>query len=148
MISERQTSWSDFRSPYDLTVAGLEMDRRLLYRLIDERVEAMLAAGLAEEVARLRKQGLIRGTTAGEALGYSQIMDYLDGGTSLDHATQEIKTRTRNFAKRQLTWFRKDPRVKWFEVQVGSNASTDEVNDAIAVTAGRVLEYLQHKLEN
>ena len=148
LISERQPSWSDYRSPYELTVVGLEMNRRLLYRLIDERVDAMMAAGLADEVARLREQGLRRGTTAGEALGYRQLIDCLDEKSSLDRATAEIKTRTRNFAKRQLTWFRKDPRVKWFEVQAGSSASTNDVNGALAVTAGRVLEYLQHKLEN
>ena len=147
LISERQPSWNDFRSPYDLSVVGLEMNRELLYRLIDQRVDAMMAAGLEEEVKRLSVQGLRGGTTAAEALGYSQLIDYLDGKVSLDEAVADIKVRTRNYAKRQLTWFRKDPRVKWFGVAVGSN-STNDIAGALADASGQVLEYLHHKLDN
>ena len=117
LMSERQASWSDFSSPYDLKVAGLDMERQLLYRMIEERVDSMMDAGLAEEVARLMKVGLRRGTTAGEALGYRQLLEYFEGLVTLEKAVEEIKARTRQYAKRQLTWFRKDPRVRWFRIE-------------------------------
>jgi tRNA dimethylallyltransferase len=79
LISDRQASWNDFRSPYDLIVVGLEMPRQLLYFRIEERVDAMIAAGLMEEVSRLRNRGLHPGTTAAEALGYKQLLACLDG---------------------------------------------------------------------
>jgi tRNA dimethylallyltransferase len=148
LISDRQASWNEFRSPYDLIVVGMEMPRHLLYRRIEERVDAMMAAGLMEEVERLRGLGLREGTTAAEALGYKQLLACLDGKVSLEKAVAEIKARTRNFSKRQLTWFRKDPRVKWFEVQAGAGDFTNDMAGAMTEAAGRVLEYLQHKLEN
>jgi tRNA dimethylallyltransferase len=148
LISDRQASWSDYSSPYDLSVVGLEMDRPLLYRVIDERVDEMLAAGLEGEVERLRAAGLRRGTTAGEALGYRQLLDRLDGRLTLEEAIADIKTRTRNYAKRQLTWFRKDPRVEWFPVEGDRDSSAGELARARGEAAARILEYLSDKLEN
>ncbi|PKQ28927.1 MAG: tRNA (adenosine(37)-N6)-dimethylallyltransferase MiaA [Candidatus Anoxymicrobium japonicum] len=116
LMSERQRSWSDYQSPYDARVVGLKMDRVLLRRLIDERVDRMMAQGLVDEVMRLKETGLERGTIAAEALGYRQILEHLDGEKTLDEAVDEIKRRTRNYAKRQMTWFKADPRVKWFDV--------------------------------
>ncbi len=148
LISNRQASWSDFRSPYDLCVIGLEMERALLYHVIDERVDEMMAAGLEREVERLRMAGLRRGTTAGEALGYRQLLDHLEGCLTLEEAVSEIKTRTRNYAKRQLTWFRKDPRVKWFAVGGDLGSTAEELARAREGAARMILEYLADKLEN
>lgn len=148
LMSERQASWSDFRSPYDLRVAGLAMERADLYRLVDERVDAMMAAGLEREVRGLREAGLRRGTPAGEALGYRQLLDYLDGRMTLQQAVDDIKARTRNYAKRQLTWFRKDPRIQWFMVELGPGEQPDTVAGALEKTEMLVLEYLSDKLEN
>lgn len=144
LMSERQRAWREFASPYKLAVAGLEMDRPALYRRIDERVDRMIEAGLLAEVMALRDRGLRRGSTAGEALAYKQLLEHLDGEKSLEDAIDEIKRRTRNYAKRQLTWFRSDPRVRWFEVGAGVGDS----EDAIERTAAAVLEYFRDYLEN
>jgi tRNA dimethylallyltransferase len=148
LMSERQHAWSDYESLYELTIAGLEMHRPLLYRLIDERVDAMMARGLAAEVETLKAAGLKRGTTAGEALGYRQLLEYLDGDKSLEQAVEEIKRRTRNYAKRQMTWFKADPRIKWFEVRAGVDDDAETLRTALEATAEAVLEYIVENLEN
>lgn len=147
-ISERQSSWSDFSSPYELVTAGLDIERALLYRLIDLRVDCMMALGLEDEVRKLEKEGLKKGTTAGEALGYRQMLDYLGGGRTLDGAVAEIKKRTRNYAKRQLTWFKRDPRIRWFTVEGDPAFSPVELGRSLENTAALVLEYFRDKLEN
>ncbi|MFH1149918.1 MAG: tRNA (adenosine(37)-N6)-dimethylallyltransferase MiaA [Actinomycetota bacterium] len=140
-------AWTDYESPYRLIVAGLHMERSALYRVIDRRVDEMLASGLEDEVRRLKAEGLAGGTTAGEALGYRQLLEYLEGATSRHEAVERIKRRTRNYAKRQLTWFRADPRIRWFEVEtVGRDAS--EVAGAVREAAGLVLEYMRDYMEN
>jgi tRNA dimethylallyltransferase len=148
LMSERQHSWSDYTSPYDLTAVGLEMNREALYRLIDSRVDSMMERGLLEEVERLRASSLNRGTTAGEALGYRQLSAFLDGETTIDEAVGRIKKRTRNYAKRQLTWFKSDPRVKWFEVRVGHENPSEKMPRAIEEVSRSVLEYINDNLEN
>lgn len=146
LMSERQHSWSDYESPYELWTAGLEMERALLYRLIDARVDWMMEAGLEEEVRRLQEAGLKRGSTAGEAIGYAQMLDYLDGELTLEEVVSDIKQRTRNYAKRQLTWFRGDPRVKWFVVQADVDDPMEDVESSLDETAGMVLEYFSEYL--
>lgn len=148
LMSERQHAWSDFTSPYDLVAVGLEMERHALYGIIEGRVDAMMEVGLEKEVLGLRAAGLSRGTTAGEALGYRQILEHLDGLKTLDEAVDEIKRRTRNYAKRQLTWFRSDLRVKWFEVPFEHGDAPDRLPAAIAEAAQRALEYITDNLEN
>jgi tRNA dimethylallyltransferase len=148
LMSERQASWSDFSSPYDLKVVGLDMERRLLYRMIDGRVDSMMDTGLAEEVARLMKVGLRRGTTAGEALGYRQLLEYFEGLVTLEKAVEEIKARTRQYAKRQLTWFRKDPRVRWFRIEGMPEDSPSKIALSLERTAREILEFLSDKPEN
>lgn len=148
LMSERQHSWSDFSSPYDLIAAGLEMERDLLYHLIDSRVDSMFENGLESEVRSLRSAGLERGTTAGEALGYKQVLGYLDGEMTLAEAVREIKKRTRNYAKRQLTWFKKDPRIEWFKIGGTPEDPPEELDEALRETRHRVLEYFRSELEN
>jgi len=148
LMSEHQHSWSDYESPYNGVAAGLEMDREALYRIIDDRVDSMIERGLVDEVENLAKCGLARGTTAGEALGYRQLLSYFDGESTLDEAVSEIKRRTRNYAKRQLTWFRADPRIKWFTVRVPREDPSAGLAEALGETAEAVLEYLAGNLEN
>lgn len=148
LISERQESWKEFSSPYTLIAVGLETDRELLYRMIDERVDSMIEGGLVEEVKGLRDQGLERGTTAAEALGYRQVLDYLDGKSTLGRTAEEIKKRTRRFAKRQITWFRKDPRISWFRIAGNPGESQAGIERARKDTALVVLEYLLGNLHN
>lgn len=148
LMSDRQRSWSEFRSPYRLRSAGLVMDRGLLAGLIDQRVDEMMSAGLEREVAHLRALGLRRGTTAGEAIGYRQLLDYLDGGTTLERAVDEIKARTRSYARRQLTWFRKDPRTRWFLIEGGPGDTVEQVAASRRRAVERILEYLADNPEN
>jgi len=94
---------------------GLALDRDNLDNKIDERVESMWAKGFAREVSLLMTQGLEQATTAKKALGYSQLMDYLNGECSEDFAKEETKRTTKAYARRQQTWFARDSRINWLE---------------------------------
>jgi tRNA dimethylallyltransferase len=100
---------------YPWAGAALDPQRELLYRVIEERVDAMLEAGLVEEVAVLENEGPIS-KTARQALGYKEILCHLEGAMTLDEAVAEIKKRSRNYAKRQLTWLRRIKGLQWFEL--------------------------------
>lgn len=101
---------------YNVANFGLTMVRETLYRLIEQRVEAMIAAGLVEEVRQLLDAGYGPGLTSMQGLGYKEIIPYLRGEVSLAEAVTLLKRNTRRFAKRQLTWFRRDQRIKWLPV--------------------------------
>jgi tRNA dimethylallyltransferase len=92
---------------------GLVMDRELLSERIDERVNKMFEQGLVAEVAHLIDSGLTQGRTAQRALGYSQVISHLQGEISLEAAIEETKRATRQYARRQETWFSRDARIKW-----------------------------------
>ena len=87
-------------------------DRQVLYSRIDRRVDLMIEQGLIDEVSAIGRDVL--SSTSKAAIGYSDILDYLDGLVSLDVAVDSIKQKTRNYAKRQLTWFRRNDEIKWF----------------------------------
>jgi len=95
---------------------GLTLDRAALYRRIDARVDAMLAAGLLDEVRRLRAAGLEHNRTASQAIGYKELLAHLRGEYDLATAVELVKQATRRFAKHQMTWFRKDERIRWYDV--------------------------------
>ena len=99
----------------DVVQFALEWDRDRLARRIEERVHAMMAAGLLAEVERLAAAPMSR--TARQALGYRELLDHLEGTMSLEHAVAEIVLRTRQFAVRQIRWFRRDPRLRWIRVE-------------------------------
>jgi tRNA dimethylallyltransferase len=92
---------------------GLDVDRPVLRERLAERVLRMVDAGLLEEVARLDAAGLRQGKTASRALGYAQFLKVLDGESDTAAAAEETIVATRQFARRQLTWFRADPRIHW-----------------------------------
>ena len=96
---------------------GLVMDRELLSERIDQRVNTMFENGFVEEVQKLMSSGLLEGRTAKRALGYSQIVSHLQGETSLDAAVEETKRATRQYARRQETWFSRDARIKWISTR-------------------------------
>lgn len=110
-ISEFQTQWNKKAGEY--IIIGLNRNREDLYNRINLRVEKMFKDGLVSEVEKLKDKGLEQNKTARQALGYKEILEYLDGKHTLDHVKELIKQNTRHFAKRQLTWFRKDDRVSW-----------------------------------
>jgi tRNA dimethylallyltransferase len=105
---------------------GLALDRDNLDNKIDERVERMWAKGFAREVSLLMTQGLEQATTAKKALGYSQLMDYLNGECSEDFAKEETKRTTKAYARRQQTWFARDSRINWLE-QASSSARLEKL---------------------
>ena len=98
------------------------MNREELYRRIDTRVDVMIELGLVDEVKHLLEMGLQRDSTASQAIGYKEILQYLNGELSLDEAIELIKRGSRRYAKRQLSWFRRDTRYHWIEVD-GLSAS-------------------------
>lgn len=99
-----------------LLIFGLVMDRRKLYARIEKRVDRMIERGLVDEVRRLLEKGYSEKLSSMQGLGYKEIILYLRGIISLEEAVDLLKKRTRNFAKRQLTWFRKDERIRWIDV--------------------------------
>jgi tRNA dimethylallyltransferase len=98
---------------------GVEVDRAELDRRIEARVDRMWAAGFEAEVRQLAARGLRDGKTASRALGYQQVLRYLDGELTLDQARAETARATRRFARRQESWFRRDPRVLWLSAGEG-----------------------------
>ena len=96
---------------------GLQVDREQLKHRLAGRVRAMVERGLLDEVAALDRRGLRQGRTASRALGYAQFLRVLDGEWSQDTAVEDTVAATRKFARRQLTWFRADPRIHWLDWQ-------------------------------
>ncbi|WP_458110955.1 tRNA (adenosine(37)-N6)-dimethylallyltransferase MiaA [Arthrobacter sp. R1-13] len=96
---------------------GLEVDREVLRARLAQRVHSMVENGLLEEVRRLESRGLRQGKTASRALGYAQFLKVLDGVSDVSEASEETIVATRQFARRQLTWFRADPRIAWLDWQ-------------------------------
>lgn len=96
-------------------VAGLRRDRAELYGRINRRVDIMLEAGLVDEVRGLLAGGVPRNAQALKGIGYKEILSYLDGEYTLEQASAEIKKNTRHFAKRQFTWYRKMPYIRWYD---------------------------------
>ena len=118
---------------YSAVFFVLTMDRKKLYGLIDRRVDMMMEKGLLDEVTSLRDAGIPRDSTAMQGIGYKQLYGYLEGEYSLDEAVRLIKRDTRHFAKRQLTWFRREKDVRW--VDIDSFPSREAVWDYMQRTA-------------
>jgi tRNA dimethylallyltransferase len=121
-----QQNWHRREAIYQCLIVGLTMTRQNLYQKLEARVEKMLKDGLVEEVKKLKNQTL--STTARQALGYKEILAYLDGQISLKVAVELIKLRTRRYAKRQFTWFKADPRIHWLNVD---NLSSSQIKEEI-----------------
>lgn len=112
-ISEHNQEQKEKESPYRTRYFVLNDIRSRLYERIDRRVEQMLDMGLVEEVRMLQRRGLTKEMVSMQGLGYKEILDYLDGRCSLEEAVYTLKRDTRHFAKRQLTWFRREKDVIW-----------------------------------
>ena len=102
---------------YPAVRVGLAMPRKKLYDAIDRRVDRMMAEGLLDEVKGLQAKGYSRQLPAMQAIGYAQLLAYLEREVPLEKAVEDIKRATRQFAKRQLTWFRRDERIRWFDCE-------------------------------
>ena len=119
-------------------------DRDNLYRRVDLRVDMMMDEGLLSEVESLYNKGLLNGGTASQAIGYKELVDYIEGRCTLDEAVDNLKRASRRYAKRQLTWFRheKDARVIYADMPDGSMRSAEEMlTEAISIAQDFRREY-------
>ena len=114
-MSEHQQQWHQDNQRYPFIAFGLTMPREILYRRIEQRIDIMLANGLIAEVESLLAEGYSRDTFALQSFGYKELIAYLDGKCTYIEAIEQLKQNTRRFAKRQLTWFRKDKRIRWID---------------------------------
>lgn len=114
-MSELQQQWHPEKQRYPFIAFGLTMPRVRLYRRIEQRIDVMLANGLIAEVESLLAAGYARDSVALQSFGYRELIAYLDGDCTYMEAISQLKQNTRRFAKRQLTWFRKDTRIEWLD---------------------------------
>jgi tRNA dimethylallyltransferase len=112
-ISEQHQNHQFKESYFNVLKIGLMRDRKELYSRIERRVDLMITSGLAEEVKSLLTKGLPPTVKPFQSLGYKQILGFLQGETDMDEAVQLIKRNTKRYAKRQITWFKKDSEIKW-----------------------------------
>lgn len=133
-ISEHNEREREKESAYKSCYFVLTDTREKLYQQIDRRVDLMLSQGLVEEVKELKARGLKRGQVSMQGLGYKEILSYLDGEMSLEEAVSIIKRDTRHFAKRQLTWFRREKEVLWID------------KAAFAYQEEKMLDYMKEKM--
>lgn len=112
-ISELNKGVNLYDIPYDINYYVLNMNRDKLYERINKRVDKMLSHGLIDEVVKLKNMGYNSDMQSMKGIGYKEVLYYLDGKLSFDEAVDLIKKGSRHYAKRQLTWFRKDKRAKW-----------------------------------
>lgn len=115
------------KRPFDIIKIGLSRERSNLYSRINTRVETMVSEGLVEEVKALERY---RHCNALNTVGYKEIFEFLDGATTLDNAVEAIKTNTRHYARRQLTWFRRDETIKWMDAE-DRQAVLDYISEAV-----------------
>ncbi|MCM1288097.1 MAG: tRNA (adenosine(37)-N6)-dimethylallyltransferase MiaA [Clostridium sp.] len=125
------------KSPYNFAYFVLSLPREKLYDRINRRVDMMMEAGLLDEVKSLvRDYGVTEDMVSMQALGYKELLDYLKGGTALEDAVYTIKRDTRHFAKRQLTWFRREREVIWLD---------KEEHDTLEGQLAFIMEHLENK---
>ncbi|MDW5299880.1 MAG: tRNA (adenosine(37)-N6)-dimethylallyltransferase MiaA [Sedimentibacter sp.] len=136
-FSELNTDIRKQSNKYECILIGLSLDRKILYDRINQRVDKMIEDGLIDEVKTLIDKGYDKNLVSMQAIGYKEIIEYLEGNTTLEDAVNILKRNTRRFAKRQYTWFFKDNNVKWFQVE--------DVNE-IDLTLEKIYEYLKTKI--
>ncbi|MCG7406723.1 tRNA (adenosine(37)-N6)-dimethylallyltransferase MiaA [Paenibacillus sp. ACRRX] len=121
---------------YDLCFIGLTMDRQLLYKRIEARIDEMLEEGLVQEVEQLLQRGYSRSLVSMQGLGYKEIAAYLAGETSYEAAVTLLKRDTRRFAKRQLSWFRRMKDIHWVDV-TDSTRYDEHFSQICGIVAGK-----------
>ena len=129
-ISQHNENERQKESPYNFAYFVLTDDRETIYSRIDKRVDIMMEHGLLDEVKRLKEMGYHKKMVSMQGLGYKEILDYLDGVYSLEEAVYIIKRETRHFAKRQLTWFRREREICWMD-KSKYNQNEEELLNAI-----------------
>lgn len=137
-MSEHNEEERQKESPYEFTYFVLDAPREKLYERIDQRVDLMMEEGLVDEVKHLKELGCTRDMVSMQGLGYKEILDYLDGICSLEEAVYRIKRDTRHFAKRQLTWFRRERQVTWIHKDVYDYDEENILKAMISHLEGRI----------
>ncbi len=127
LFSNHRQGWKRRKFVYPTLMIGLKLPRQLLYKKIENRVDEMVEKGLIKEVEKLKKNYRLA-LTPRQAIGYKELLAYLEGEMTLEGAVDLIKKRTRHFAKRQMSWFKSDPRIKWFDL---SEQTLEQVEGAI-----------------
>ena len=115
-------------SPYNTTMFAIDVDREVLYDKINRRVDMMMKNGLVEEVKNIISMGTKKDSTAMQAIGYKEICEYLDGDITLGEAVDKIKQGSRRYAKRQLTWYRRNEKIHWVK----------NINEVLSILNGGV----------
>lgn len=136
--------WSIRDGKYRSLVIGLTMPRESLYDLVDRRVVRMWSDGLVDEVAQLRRLGVTSQDTALQAIGYKEVVQFMEGELTEAQALDLIQRNTRRFVKRQLSWFRRDPRIQWFE-KTDSGSLTNGEELRLYAIIGRFVEGISHE---
>lgn len=113
--NEKGNNFRQENKDYNLVYIGLNMDRERLYDRINDRVDKMINLGLVEEVKGLLNDGIDKNSQSLKAIGYKEVISYLANEIDYDEMVELIKKNSRHYAKRQLTWFRRDDRIKWFD---------------------------------
>lgn len=126
LFSEHNETEKQKESPYNFLYFVIDDDRELLYQRINKRVDVMLSKGLVDEVEKLYKEGLRPGMTSAEGIGYKQLLPYFEGNISFEDAIEKIKLDSRHYAKRQLTWFRREKETTWIE-RTDFNSNKDKM---------------------
>lgn len=132
-ISEHNETERQKQSPYNFAYFVLNDERAKLYERIDKRVDAMIEAGLVNEVQKLKDMGCSWEMVSMQGLGYKEILAYLDGEYALEEAVYIIKRETRHFAKRQLTWFKRERDVIWLDKQTFGYDDAAILTDMISI---------------
>lgn len=142
-ISEHNETERQKDSPYQSALFVLTDDRKILYEQIDRRVDLMMKNGLLEEVLTLKEMGCHRGMISMQGLGYKELLAYLEGEISLEEAVYRIKRDTRHFAKRQLTWFKREKDVIWLDKDLFDHDDSRILNYMISVLKERGIYHAQ-----
>jgi tRNA dimethylallyltransferase len=138
-ISELGRTRNTEHGTQNTVLIGLTLPREELYRRINERVDQMIEKGLIEEVEGLIAKGYARDLPSFQALGYKEVVRYLDGGWEKEEMITELKKRTRHFARRQMTWFRRFRNVHWIEAGLPTEAILAKVGDLVSALQQRPL---------
>ncbi len=132
-FSSFAAAWDRY-DPDRVRAAGIRIDREALTTRIGRRVQAMLEAGWLEEVSGLLTRGFGAWLTATQAIGYAELARHLDGRLELDEAVEQTVRRTKELARRQMAWFRRDPRIRWFDA--GEQGALEVLDDVRAYLEG------------
>lgn len=136
-LSEHNEEQQEKISPYNFCYFVLNDDRKILYDRIDKRVDKMLEAGLVDEVKSLRAKGCTRDMVSMQGIGYKEVFDYLEDNLDYQDMAELIKKDTRHFAKRQLTWFRREKEVAWINYKDYDNSQTAMLESMLMQLEGK-----------